>query len=68
MTPNSRNQRYISEYHRTVEESAKMMATGEAKKILESMRPAGVIQDKDFNLSNIEQAVMLNSHRRNDSM
>lgn len=67
-SPNSRNQRYISEYHRTVEEAAKMMATGEARKILDSMRPAGVVQDKEFNLTNIEQSVMLNSHRRNDSM
>jgi hypothetical protein len=50
LTPHSRNQQYLSEYHRTVEESAKLMATGEAKKL----RPAGVIQDKEFNLSNIE--------------
>lgn len=56
LTPNSRNrQTYVSEYHRTVDESGKMMSTGEAKRLMESMRPAGVVKDKEFNLSNIEQ-------------
>lgn len=58
------HQHFVSEYHRTYEESSKLVQNGEGIRMVQAMRPAGVVQDKDFNLSNIDQM----SHRRHTSM
>lgn len=45
---------FLSEYNWTMEQAARKMATGEAYLMLDQTRAAGVIQDKGFNLSNID--------------
>ena len=56
----SRNDtRYLSEYHWTMEEAARKITTGEAYLMLDQMRAAGAVQDKNFNLINIDS----NSYR-----
>jgi hypothetical protein len=60
MAASANNKHYISEYHRTYEEASRMVQTGEAKKLIESLRPAGAIFDKDFNLNTIDAV----THRR----
>ncbi len=54
---------FMSEYDRTVEEAAKKIVSGEAQRMMEETRAAGIVQDKEFNLSNIDQI----NHRRHEA-
>ena len=44
----SGRQHFATEYNRTYEESLKKVQTGEAQRQIAAMRPAGVVQDKEF--------------------